>query len=86
MDLRDERGDNMDDNLFYKNVGTYLKELREKKNYSLADVTSRLGIARVTLMRYEEGDRKPPLGTLKDLCGIYGITMNDLFDKFQEYL
>ncbi|HAO61580.1 MAG TPA: hypothetical protein DCQ90_06590 [Erysipelotrichaceae bacterium] len=76
----------MDDNEFYISAGAYLRELREKNNYSLGDIAHRLGTARVTVMRYETGERKPPLGVLKKLCSIYGISLNDLFDRFQEYL
>lgn len=73
-------------NEFYVEVGTYLKSLREKKGYSLVEVGDRVGTSKVSIKRYEDGDRKIPLEMLNKLCILYGIDLNELFESFKSFL
>lgn len=57
----------------YTIVGKMFREMREKHGYSLETVALHLGIAPKSIQRYECGERKIKIGTIKTLCEFYGI-------------
>ena len=57
----------------YSIVGKMLREIRKDKGYSLELCAEHLGIAPISLQRYECGERKIKIGTIKSLCEFYGI-------------
>lgn len=57
----------------YGIVGKMFREIRERKGYSLEAGADHLGIAPKSLQRYECGERKIKIGTIKSLCEFYNI-------------
>ena len=62
----------------YGIVGRMFREIREEKGLSLSAVSEYLQIAPISLQRYECGERKIKMGTIKELCNFYKID----YDKF----
>ena len=56
----------------YSIIGNMLRDLRLKKDYTLEYVADKLNIAPKSLQRYECGERKIKVGTITELCEIYG--------------
>lgn len=58
----------------YGIVGKMLREFRENNELSLETVAEYLGIAPKSVQRYECGERKIKIGTIKKLCDFYKIS------------
>lgn len=65
----------------YGIVGRMFREIRESKSLSLEAVAAYLQIAPKSLQRYECGERKIKMGTIKDLCIFYKIKYDDFITE-----
>ena len=70
----------MDDDLDHAlaAVGPRLRELRQQRETTLADLSSATGISVSTLSRLESGARKPTLELLLPLARAHGVTLDEL--------
>lgn len=55
-------------------IGSKLKELRDKSKYSQEQVAKMIGISNKALSSYETGLRQPPCDILVSLANIYKVT------------
>lgn len=62
-----------------------LKELRKNGQLSQQQVADILQINRSTYAYYETGKSKPKLSTLKKLAAIYGISIDSLLGREEEF-
>lgn len=62
-----------------------LKELRKNGHLSQQQVADILQINRSTYAYYETGKSKPKLSTLKKLAAIYGISIDSLLGREEEF-
>lgn len=62
--------------------GSDLRELRESKNMTLAQVSEQLNIPATTIAAYERGIRKPKIKNLVKLADFYDVSLSmlDFFD------
>lgn len=58
-----------------------LKELREKRGLSQAEVAQEIGISRQMYNKYERGDTEPSLSAIKALCKLYNISYEELLNS-----
>ncbi len=58
-----------------------LKELREKRGLSQAEVAQEIGISRQMYNKYERGDTEPSLSAIKALCTLYDISYDELLNS-----
>lgn len=58
-----------------------LKELREKRGLSQAEVAQEIGISRQMYNKYERGDTEPSLNAIKALCTLYNISYEELLNS-----
>ncbi|MCM1046266.1 MAG: helix-turn-helix domain-containing protein [Candidatus Gastranaerophilales bacterium] len=65
----------------YGIVGRMFREIREERNFSLEFVAAYLQIAPKSLQRYECGERKIKVGTIKSLCTFYQIKYDDFIKE-----
>lgn len=65
----------------YGIVGKMFREIREEKGLSLTAVSEYLHIAPISLQRYECGERKIKMGTIKELCIFYKIQYDDFIKE-----
>jgi transcriptional regulator with XRE-family HTH domain len=61
-------------------VGARLKQLRTRRDITLADLASQTGISVSTLSRLEAGLRRPTLEQLLPLARVHGVTLDELVD------
>ena len=61
-------------------VGHRLKQLRLRRNITLADLSEETGISISTLSRLEAGLRRPTLEQLLPLASAHGVTLDELVD------
>ena len=55
-----------------------MKEYREKKRFSRADLAGRVGVHKDTIARYERGERSPSAKTLKKIAEALGCSADEL--------
>lgn len=65
----------------YGIVGRMFREIRESQDLSLETVSEYLQIAPKSLQRYECGERKIKMGTIKELCTFYKIEYDDFIKE-----
>ena len=65
----------------YGIVGKMFREIRESRDLSLEIVAEYLKIAPKSLQRYECGERKIKMGTIKELCFFYKIQYDDFIKE-----
>jgi transcriptional regulator with XRE-family HTH domain len=61
-------------------VGPRLKQLRQRRGITLADLAEETGISTSTLSRLEAGLRRPTLEQLLPLARVHGVTLDELVD------
>lgn len=64
-----------------KELGAYLKKLRENRNLSLRQVDYRSSVSFSHLSMIENGTRRPTALTLKELANVYNVDYIDLYEK-----
>lgn len=62
----------------FLNTGKKLKELREKQQLSVAEVSRALNIPQSTLRGYEYG-QKVPADVIPEICNLFGLSPNAFF-------
>lgn len=55
-----------------------LRQLRRRRNVSLQVVADFCGVSKITVVRYEQGERMPSLETAALLADFFGVTMDYL--------
>ncbi len=61
-------------------VGPRLKQLRQRRDATLSDLSAETGISTSTLSRLEAGLRRPTLEQLLPLARAHGVTLDELVD------
>jgi len=61
-----------------------LKVLREQKEYTQEEIANKIGIARQSVSKWENGINEPDFDTLKKLCQILDCSIADLIDDDKE--
>ena len=59
-------------------TGTTIKELREQKEMTQLQLAEILGVSDKTVSKWETGKSLPDASIMLELCGLLGITVNDL--------
>jgi len=62
-----------------KNYVERLRKRRNELNMSTEYVAEQLNCSAATILAYERGDRIPPLGRIKPLAELYGMSIEELF-------
>ncbi len=60
-------------------IGNKVRELREKKRYTLHDMTAKTGLSKDLLSQIEAGEFIPPVATLMKLANAFGVGMAYFF-------
>jgi transcriptional regulator with XRE-family HTH domain len=59
-------------------IGKFIAERRKKANYTQMQLAEKLGITDRAISKWETGRTLPDSSIMLELCGILGITVNDL--------
>lgn len=62
-------------------IGLFLKELRNEKNITQAQLSERLGCSRRTVSRWETGSNMPDLDILVEMADYYKVDLRELLDR-----
>lgn len=60
-------------------VGKFIAKLRKEKDMTQQQLADKLGITDRAVSNWENGRRLPEYSILKELCDIFGISINELF-------
>lgn len=61
-------------------VGPKIKEYRNKAGLTQKDLADQLHVTSQAVSRWENDDAEPSIDTLKELCGIFNCSIEELFD------
>lgn len=64
-------------------LASHLRNLREHRGLTLADVASRTSVSRATLSRIEKGDVSPTAETLGQLASVYALPISQLLSPLE---
>jgi len=62
-------------------IGNKVRELREKRRYTLHDMAGKTGFAKDLLSQIEHGEFIPPIATLMKLAHAFGVSMGHFFEE-----
>ena len=62
-------------------LGTRIKELRDKKGLTQAQLGELLGVVKTTISQYESGDRTPDAAKLEKLADIFDTSVDYLLGR-----
>lgn len=60
-------------------IGKFIAENRKKKNLTQEALAEKLNISKNAVSKWERGLNLPDTSIMQELCGIIGITLNELF-------
>ncbi len=60
-------------------VNQKMKQARQEKELSQAELAQAVGVSRQTINMIENGDYNPTVALCIKICKILGVTLNDLF-------
>ncbi|HPS88300.1 MAG TPA: helix-turn-helix domain-containing protein [Spirochaetota bacterium] len=66
------------------NIGTYLKQLRIEKGYTLNDVANKLNLSASFLSQLENMKLSPSLDSLEKLLNFYAVNLSDFFRQIEQ--
>lgn len=66
--------------LLDKTLGSYLREVRKRKDYTLKELSGQLKISVAMLGYMENGERMPTMQTLLDYASHFSIDINHLIE------
>lgn len=68
----------MEVNMNQKEIGKFIAKCRKEKNLTQAQLAEKLGITDRAVSKWETGNSMPDSSIMLELCGILGITVNEL--------
>ena len=66
------------------NIGTYLKQLRLEKGYTLNDVAQKLNLSASFLSQLENMKLSPSLESLEKILSFYAVNLSDFFRQIEQ--
>ncbi|MBR2442383.1 MAG: trypsin-like peptidase domain-containing protein, partial [Clostridia bacterium] len=63
-----------------KNLGNRIKQFREKQGFTQKELAERLGVSAQAISKWENGVNQPDISTLRTLCDIFGIGIDELLE------
>lgn len=67
-------------------IGNKIKQFRKEKGLTQKELAAKLGVAEITIRKYESGDREPKLDQLEKIASALDIEFLDLMDIRQQNL
>lgn len=68
-------------------IGENIKKIRKEKQITQAQLATNAGLSEISIRKYESGERKPKLETIKKLASGLSVYIADILgDDFSEYI
>ncbi len=61
-------------------IGSFIAELRKEKSITQEELAETLGVNVKSVSRWENGRNLPDHSILKELCSLFGISINELYE------
>lgn len=61
-----------------------LRELRKARHLTQEQLAEKFGVQKITISRYENGEREPTFETLNGLASFFGVTVDYLLGRTDE--
>jgi transcriptional regulator with XRE-family HTH domain len=61
-----------------------LRAERERRHMTQSQVAEKLGVTKMTVSRWESGDRAMTAKRLLDYCNVIGVRADDVFAKMED--
>ncbi len=62
------------------NIGSKIKQLRQRSGYTQEQLASRVGVSAQTVSKWETSTSMPDITLLPELAGEFGVSVDELFD------
>lgn len=72
------------ENEFNKRLGYVLRQTRKAKKMKQPEVAIKLNVSKMTVSRWESGDRKMSAKYLKEYCDALGVPVQYVLDQVEE--
>ncbi len=69
-----------------KKLQEVLRKLRTESSYRQKDLADLLGVHQSFVSKYESGERRLDILELREICGIFKITLSEFVCKLEEVL
>lgn len=67
------------------NEGNNIQRCRKAKGFTQAELAKRAGISEISIRKYESGDRKPKLETIRMIAKGLGVYMSEIIDDWSQF-
>lgn len=64
--------------MIYQQIGGVLRSFRKRNRLSMQDVADRLGVTKMAISHWENGDRRIGIDSLRSYCNMIGCTLPDI--------
>lgn len=66
------------ESMFWEDLVTRLRKLRERYGYTQQDVADRIGVGKSAYRSYENNDRRIPVDVLTRVAALYNVSIDEL--------
>ena len=66
-------------------LGKRLRELRERRGFSIYEVERRARLHFSTISKYERNERQPSIDVLQELADVYGVPLASIFAEHADF-
>lgn len=67
-------------------IAENIKELRESRGWSKAELARMIGKSRAAVSQYESGDTTPRMGVIEDLARVFNVSKTDIIESNANYV
>lgn len=65
-------------------IASNLREYRKQNGYTQKELANELGVSHNTISSWENGTNSIDIDTLVDICSLFHVTLNDMYNNFSE--
>lgn len=67
------------------NEGNNIQRIRKEKGLTQAQLSQKAGISEISIRKYESGDRKPKLETVRKIAHALNVYINEIIDDWSDF-
>lgn len=63
-----------------RKIGAYISKLRKDRDWTQLELADQLNVSHQAVSKWERGDSLPDIGTLPQVAGLFGSTVDDILN------
>lgn len=63
-----------------RRIGAYISRLRKDQDWTQLELADQLNVSHQAVSKWERGDSLPDIGTLPQVAGLFGLTVDDILN------